>query len=263
MQTLFISERSFIAQASSRHHATALLTTLAHILKALRPRLAPEQPFRVHTDLGHAKLTSDLTLRDWLAQKPSDRATHEVHSLLWRLLNAGPFFNIEESDAQSATLARYRLPGTTLDVTDSAAASAGAKRAWLASLEQANVFSAHPLSIERHEPPPIELFDIPNFSTLRQVEALKLVYSPNDKKHHPNSTGERAPMDLSPLAAEELLNCSIQADGKKQRYAVAEDTVYEFQPDGTGAYHGYRVEREQELMEVPLDVRERLGRIRH
>lgn len=260
-QTLFISERSFVAQASSRHQAAVLLSALAQTIKALQPRLASAQPFRIHTDLGQARLTPNLTFKAFLSQKAHDGESHDVRAFLWRVLNAGPFFDVQETpEAMDAN--NYQLAQNGVDVTGSSIAAASSARAWLASLELADVFSAHPLRVQRNNAGSVERFEIPNFSTVSQVNALRLCYRANSKKHHLNSKGKRSVMDLTDEVAEELLNRSIQADGKKQRYAVEADVMYEFQPDGAGGYHGYRVEREQELMEVPLDIRERLNRVR-
>jgi hypothetical protein len=68
-------------------------------------------------------------------------------------------------------------------------------------------------------------------------------------------------MDLTDAEATELLNCSITVPGKKSRYAVAGDTLYEFRPHRKNVYHGHQIARDRELEEVPLRVLEDLGRV--
>ena len=260
-QTLFVSERSFAGQAGSFHRATKLLIALAETIQALKPRLATDRPLRVHSELRQSKLTATVTLQDWLSKQPADRVTAGVRKELFQLLSRGPHFDSDDSDERSSANAKHCVvhgSGSDVDVTGSSVAAAACCQGWLACLSGADEFSKHPLTVLVDG----EIQSVPNFSAVCQVEALRLIYKANDEKHHPNSYGRRSVMDLPESEAEALLNKSVPADGKKQRYGVLADTLYEFQPDGTGAYHGYRIERDQELMEVPLDVRERLGRVR-
>ena len=46
-------------------------------------------------------------------------------------------------------------------------------------------------------------------------------------------------MDLGDDKAQEVLNSSVKASGKKQQYGFNNGKVYEFQPDNVGGYHGY------------------------
>lgn len=258
-QTLFVSERSFAGQADSFHQATKLLIALAETIQALKPRLATDRPLRVHSELRQSKLTATVTLQDWLSKPPADRVTAGVRKELFQLLSRGPHFDSDDPGERSSANAKDRLVRVSgVDVTGSSVAAAACCQGWLACLSGADEFSKHPLTVLVDG----EIQSVPNFSAVCQVEALRLIYKANDEKHHPNSYGRRSVMDLPYSEAEALLNKSVPADGKKQRYGVSADTLYEFQPDGTGAYHGYRIERDQELMEVPLDVRERLGRVR-
>lgn len=261
-KTLFVSERSFAGQATSFHHATALLTELVRTLRELQPRLAADRPLRVHSELGQAKLTPSLSFRQWLAVQPTERTAAEVRKVLFGLLARGPHFDAEESFASLGAAVPYRLAGSGVEVTGSSVAAAVHGQGWLACLAEAGGFSQHPLEVEPVGAPPGQSIHVSNFSTVAQVAALRLQYRPNDRKHHRQSSGSSAVMDLRDEEADELLNQSIAAHGRKQRYAVKNDTVYEFQPEGGCVYHGYRIERAQELLEVPLEVRERLGRVR-
>lgn len=269
-QTLLVNERSFVGQATSSRQASELLATLVNTMKMLRPRLAADRPLLVHPDLRRAQLTENLTLHGWLSEKRPEKEFQAVRSYLLHVLNAGPFLLFEGSSAQSDEATSYRLAQSDVDVTGSSVAAAAHRHpdSWLACLTGAEAFSAHPLHVvpsplgsgpRRSHGPTLE---IPNFSESPQVDELRLVYEPNDEKHHTQSRGRRSPMDLTPEEATEVLNRSITVPGKKSRYAIAGDIVYEFRPHRDYVYHGHQIARDRELLEVPLRVLEELGRVR-
>ncbi|EKZ95752.1 filamentous hemagglutinin family N-terminal domain protein [Cupriavidus sp. HMR-1] len=89
---------------------------------------------------------------------------------------------------------------------------------------------------------------------LKIVEGLGAILSNADgvPKYVPSpkhdAGGWGTPMDLDELAAQRVLNNSVQ--GGKQRYGVSDGKVYEFQPDNVGGWHGYPVPGN----EVPANV---------
>lgn len=269
--TLLVNERSFVGQAISFRKASELLAALVNTMKMLRPRLAADRPLLVHPNLRGAQLTENLTLNGWLSEKQLEKEFQAVRSYLLHVLNAGPFLRFEGASAQSDETATYRLAQSDVDVTGSSVAAAAHRHPnlWLACLTGAKEFSAHPLYVV---PLPLgsgpsskpygPTLEIPNFSEGPQVDALRLVYEPNDEKHHTQSRGRRSPMDLPPEEATEVLNRSITVPGKKSRYAVAGDIVYEFRPHRDNVYHGHQIARDRELLEVPLRILEDLGRVR-
>ncbi|MFC4419336.1 hemagglutinin repeat-containing protein [Cupriavidus pampae] len=84
---------------------------------------------------------------------------------------------------------------------------------------------------------------LPNPLTV--VEGLGPIFSSSDgaPKYVPtpkhDAGGWGTPMDLDNVAAQKVLNNSVQ--GGKQRYGVSDGKVYEFQPDNVGGWHGYPV----------------------
>jgi hypothetical protein len=85
--------------------------------------------------------------------------------------------------------------------------------------------------------PPV-IYLVRHASTAVHMQRFALVWRQSDK-HRPGGQGTN--MLLSADAAQKILNCSVQVEGESQRYGYENGTLYEFQDDNAGSFHGYPI----------------------
>jgi len=105
-------------------------------------------------------------------------------------------------------------------------------------------------------------FHVRHASTAAHMQRFALVWRQSDK-HRPGGHGTLMP--LTDETAQKLLNCSVQAEGAGQRYGYDNDTLYEFQDDCAGGYHGYPITiqdlREAGKHQAVLELLHKAGRM--
>lgn len=253
---VFINERSFVGQGKTPHDAACLMNELVSTIKRLNTHLGQSAVFYKAAQFMQLPLTKDLSMQGWIERGEAKNC--DARNFLLRYLNRQPYFDCAHASDRLGIYILRCKDGERIDVSQSAISHAASQAGSLVSLKDAGVFSRDPVCVWfEDEAKPCK---ISNFTSEDQVAGLRLKYEANDKKHHPQSGGNRSVMDLKNEIAEEILQSSIPAAGKKQRYSFYCGKYYEFQPDNQGAFHGYRIEPDRIHVEIPLDVRDKLRR---
>ena len=229
---ILINELSFIAQAKNVYEAADLMRTMIKVLRALRP-MQGSDPIYTHNTFSNRELSPNYTVHEW-ARTTTDRDTRRLFLLL---AAKGPFIDKVLDDL----LEYHECHFNEKEMANSAVAGAAYFKGALVSLQECAEFSSERIQVKFSTDGKLyEEIEIPNLTEAEQVSQLRRQYVPTPK-HKIGGWGTL--MDLEDEVAQIVLDRGIQIG--KQVYAYHEGKFYVFQPDNTGGYHGYPIDRNE------------------
>jgi hypothetical protein len=236
-----INELSFIAQASTKYEADALMVMLVNVITELEP-IQGDDPIQVHSSFASRKVSIDWSIKQWVYEKLKSPTERQIGSLFVRLMSQGPFIDRTLSEL----LDYHECQFNNQDVSESSLAGAAYLKGALISLKNAPEFVGECFQVKFSIDGRLyEDLEIHNLTEVGQSNKLRPRYVPSTKHA---SGGWGTLMDLSDEVAQAVLDKGIVSG--RQIYGYFEGKFYEFQSDNAGGFHGYPVS----LDEVPSKV---------
>jgi hypothetical protein len=240
-----INELSFIAQASTKYEADALMAMLVSIIAELEP-IQDDDPIQVHSSFANRNISVDSSIKQWVYEKLKSSNDRNIGSLFVRIMSQGPFID----KTLNESLSYHECKFNERDVSESSLAGAAYLKGALISLKNAPEFTDDCVQVTfTTDGEFYENVEISNLTDVGQANKLRPRYVPSPK-HTPGGWGTL--MDLSDEDAQAVLDKGI-VNGR-QIYGYFDEKFYEFQSDNVGGFHGYPVP----LNEVPLKVLKKL-----
>lgn len=228
---LLINELSFHAQARNNHDGIRLMNGLIELVTSFK-KLQKANRVITHSTFHGLPVAAELSVLDCLR---SLGPTTE-RQVFFQLATKGPFIDHilqDEIPAHTCVLDHDDLKNSSL-------AGAAYVDGSLASLSDSSRFSTQVITVSFSTDGAVaKSVDLHNFSSAGEMtERLELRYVPS-AKHAAGGFGTR--MDLDPQVAKEVLNRGLLGPNGRQIYSFHDRKIYEFQPDGTGSFHGYPI----------------------
>jgi hypothetical protein len=236
-----INELSFIAQASTKYEADALMEMLVSIITELEP-IQGDDPIQVHSSFASRKISIDCSVKQWIYEKLRSSNNRQIGSLFVRIMSRGPFIDRTLNES----LDYHECKFNNQDVSESSLAGAAYLMGTLISLKDAPEFAGDCVQVKFSTDG--EFYgdvEIPNLTDVGQANKLRPRYVPSPK-HAPGGWGTL--MDLSDEVAQAVLDKGVVKG--RQIYGYYEGKFYEFQSDNIYGFHGYPVSQN----EVPSKV---------
>ena len=222
------------ARTKNSRLAAAWMRELIGVLKAARA-MACEGSFVVLTspDFKQMEIMRGYYIQEWLKDAdPDSRAAFLAFFAVFRF--------IPVHDLQVEYRLHDRCPLVGLGIAhreDCIAVSLPSRPRWTAYRE----IRLHLHELDEHgDMIPAVLCYVRHASGASHMQNFALVWQQIDK--HRLVIGWGTIMPLDDATAQKVLNCSIQIEDHSQRYGYHDRTLYEFQYDNAGSYHGYPVE---------------------
>ena len=269
-----INEHSFIGQAANKHKADELMNNLFAIIEEIK-RLQNGVPVKTHSTFSSQKLSSNLTVWEWLVAQPNEKTKEQTieegkekntKRILLELLRKGPFID------QQGLINDCQCFYQEKDVSSSSLAGAAKLQGILISLQNNPDFSKENIEIEFQEfTSSPENRTIKNLTEIKQAKKICPRYKFHSK-HHPEHPWEDAsPMDLrDEKEAQKVLNSSVEDTSIKdsngnssKRYGFNKktDNYYIFRSDNTfdeqgyPTYHGFIIPENQVPNQILIKIK--------
>jgi hypothetical protein len=238
-----INELSFIAQASTKYEADALMAMLVSIIAELEP-IQGDDPIQVHSSFANRNISVDSSIKQWVYEKLKSSNDRNIGSLFVRIMSQGPFID----KTLNESLSYHECKFNERDVSESSLAGAAYLKGALISLKNAPEFTGDCVQVTfTTDGEFYENVEISNLTDVSQANKLRPRYVPT-RKHDASRGGWGTLMDLGDEVAQAVLDKGV-VNGR-QIYGYFEGKFYEFQSDNVGGFHGYPVA----LNEVPPKV---------
>ena len=279
MTDIFINERSFNGHVQP-HRIEVVMGDFKQALKSLRRSCGANAEVVVHSSFSSRPLMHNLTFIGWLDREEkrrnddaADPNSQQYTGLLLQLLGQGPY--AEELLAEQPHLCFF----ADADHNDTALAAAACSGGIVISLGDQETYPDGLLTVQLiTETANTETVDVGHFVSLLAARHCRRRYVPNPKHYPLRAKGNHTPMPLDraydpfddqkaqalrdpnadpyDTTVQELLDNALPV-GKQlyaRTYQQRTETLYEFQSDNVGGFHGYPVPG----TEVPGDVLKRL-----
>ncbi len=232
-----INEKSFIGQAKNIYETNELITEIVRIIKEIN-KIKGSDPLQTHSTLSSGKLSSDLTLYQWLQNslKSRNRQNKTLAQFLIQIINKGPFVDVQ------GLLNNQQYLVNKIDVSDSSIAGAVILEGTLISLQNAGIFSSQLIEINYQNTSKT----LNNLTEISHAKKICPRYNPHPKHDKQGSWQGATKMDLSDQEAQIALNKSIEYK-ENQRFSYYNNKFYRFHfenvydEQGYPTYHGYPV----------------------